>query len=520
MRRRPYTRQVLFFLATVVMPAGVLTGLAVRLIRQESALARTRADEERFDALDQVRREVASRLEAIKLEEINRRIRFQGKTAPNDAVNPAIVLVGSVRDAKIPHWNGMNGSDGCGVGSGEEAARIYRAMLRQCTEAAGDAARPEGHILWEFQRAEQLEALANDFTTVRSRIESVVGLEPNVSAWLAYGTDPWLVTVTAPAAPLPSLVFVISSHQVAPRGTILVAGHTPTSFGLGGNFLDVSVEWPRGRFAPESRVPQSLFIAGLVFIVGTMFLAGYLVLRDVSREIKTAELQTQFVANVSHELKTPLTGIRLYADKLLFGQPVDERTRSEYVSTIINESERLSRLVDNVLEFSRIESGTKTYRMQPIDVADIVHAAARSIRYLLAQRGFTLNVSVDESVCQLKGDADAIEQAVLNLLTNAMKYSVESRIIDLRLRQDDEEAVIEVVDYGLGIEVAEQTRIFEKFYRVSSAQTERIAGTGLGLTLVRHIAEAHGGRVEVHSAIGKGSTFAMRFPAQFRLRQL
>src|SRR5687767_13850492 len=130
MRRRPYTRQVLFFLATVVMPEGVLTGLAVRLIRQESALARTRADEERFDELDKVRREVAACLEAIKLDEINRSIRFQVKTAPNDAVNPAIVLVGSVRDAKIPHWNGMNGSDGCGVGNGEEAARIYRAMLR------------------------------------------------------------------------------------------------------------------------------------------------------------------------------------------------------------------------------------------------------------------------------------------------------------------------------------------------------------------------------------------------------
>lgn len=178
----------------------------------------------------------------------------------------------------------------------------------------------------------------------------------------------------------------------------------------------------------------------------------------------------------------------------------------------MNESERLSRLVDNVLDFSKIEQGKKIYRMQPASLADVVRSAVRAMQYPLAQQGFTLNVSIDENVRALPADADAMEQAILNLLSNAMKYSGSARQIDLCLKSAGGEAIIDVTDRGIGIDPREQPRIFEKFYRSGSADRHRIAGTGLGLTVVEHVVHAHGGRVEVRSLTGQGSTFSIRIP--------
>jgi len=218
------------------------------------------------------------------------------------------------------------------------------------------------------------------------------------------------------------------------------------------------------------------------------------------------------VASVSHELKTPLTAIRMFAETLALGRTRDEATRSEYLETIVDESERLARLVDNVLDFSKIEQGKKIYRMRPTALPDVVRSAARAMRYPLSQQGFDLNVSIDETLPALSADPDALEQAILNLLSNAMKYSKTSKQIDLSCSRYNGDAVIAVTDHGIGIDASDQPRIFEKFYRVRSPDTDLIAGTGLGLTLVKHIAQSHGGSVDVQSAPGRGSTFSIRFP--------
>jgi len=232
------------------------------------------------------------------------------------------------------------------------------------------------------------------------------------------------------------------------------------------------------------------------------------------------EVRSQFVASVSHELKTPLTSIRMFAETLAMGRGRDERTRSEYLETIVNESERLARLVDNVLDFSKIEQGKKIYRLRPTRLEEVASSAARAMQFPLAQQGFKLRVSVQEQMPELKADPDAIQQAILNLLTNAMKYSGDAREIDLSLSARNGDAVIEVANHGLGLAPEEQKRIFDKFYRAPSHESHLIAGTGLGLTLVAHIARAHGGRVEVESAPGIGSTFRVFLPIGLPMEML
>jgi signal transduction histidine kinase len=238
---------------------------------------------------------------------------------------------------------------------------------------------------------------------------------------------------------------------------------------------------------------------------------GYLLWRDVDREMRIAALRSQFVSSVSHELKTPLTAIRMFAETLQLDR-VDARTRVEYLDTIVNETERLTRLLNNVLDFSKIEEGRKAYRREATSLAAVVRIAARAMAYPLEQHGFDLRVDVDDSLPPVDVDADALEQAILNLLTNAMKYSGNGRAIELRLEREASHAVISVRDEGIGIPLADQARIFEKFYRISTPENQRIPGTGLGLTLVEHIVKAHDGSIRVDSVPGRGSVFSILLP--------
>lgn len=255
---------------------------------------------------------------------------------------------------------------------------------------------------------------------------------------------------------------------------------------------------------------------GLVFLIAAS--GAYLLWRDVRRDVQLAEMRSQFVSSVSHELKTPLTAIRMFAETLSMRSQQDVETtggvaRSEYLETIVNESERLSRLVDNVLDFSKIEQGRKLYRLQPTSLAAVIDAVLRAVRYPLQQAGFVLNVSGAQPLPEVNADADALQQAVLNLVMNAVKYSRDRKEIELDVRNERGAVVIAVRDYGIGIAAEHRQRIFERFYRVPSAQNQLVPGAGLGLTLVAHIAKAHGGDVTVESTPDAGSLFALRLPA-------
>lgn len=379
-------------------------------------------------------------------------------------------------------------------------------------------------------KLEQALALQEDFSALGFGLPPAGGNSRDDPLWIIYGENPWLVSLSLPpsgsrqilvAVSLPEMFASLKSDpellSAFPREFHLVTDMDAEGEDLGGNFrgLKVAFAGTAEEWLSSQSSPQPLFYVLIVILVLGMTLFGtYLLLRDVRREVRMAEMRSQFVSSVSHELKTPLTAIRMFAETLRLGRTQSRNTQEEYLDTIVNESQRLTRLLNNVLDFSKIEKGKKIYRPQPASLPEVVKAAARAMEYPLSQQGFKLNVALDENLPAVSADRDAVEQAVLNLLHNAMKYSGDSREIDLRLRRSGRLAMIQVVDRGVGIAPQERKKIFEKFYRVPSQENERLPGTGLGLSLVHHIVAAHQGRVEVESMPGKGSTFSIFLPLE------
>ena len=360
---------------------------------------------------------------------------------------------------------------------------------------------------------EQVTALAQDIHDYLGKLERAFRSAPGDLSWIGYGDEPWLVTMVSPASFAAPVVIAVSSKQVVPEGVTLHARGLPDSTPLGEGFVDLDVEWPADYFSSPRAIPSFLYASTLLLVLGATLLAAYLLLRDLQREAQTAEMRSHFVASVSHELKTPLTAIQAVAETLLLDRADRGQTR-EYLKTVLSESARLSRLVENVLDFSRIEQGRKIYRMQSTCLSEVVRSATKAMEYPLSQLGFILTITTDGTAPTLHADPDALKQALLNLIGNAMKYSGEARHIEIRMGSRDAEAFVDVVDHGIGISRQDQTRIFEKFHRVRSDETEGIAGTGLGLALALHIVEAHKGRIEVSSDVGRGSTFTVRIPLQ------
>ena len=247
----------------------------------------------------------------------------------------------------------------------------------------------------------------------------------------------------------------------------------------------------------------------------SLVLVGGLVLtyRNVSKEMALARLKSDFVSNVSHELRTPLSLIRLYAETLELGRLTTPEKHQEYYQIIRKESERLTALINNILDFSRIEAGRKEYDFRDTDMGELVHNTLDSYRYQIEQQGFTFEEKV-ESVPALRVDREAMARSLVNLVNNALKYSQDRKYIGVNLYRDNGSVKLEVIDHGIGIPHQEQGKIFEKFYRVGDPLVHNTKGSGLGLSLVRHIIQAHGGAVTVDSSPGQGSKFTIALPVQ------
>lgn len=284
-------------------------------------------------------------------------------------------------------------------------------------------------------------------------------------------------------------------------------------------FRDALPDWRLAVYQTPGASPrgavrrQVMLFTGALGVLVAVIVAGIVMTwRLMRRETEMAQLKSDFVANVSHDLKTPLSVIRMFGETLEMGRVTDEARRQEYYRVITREGERLSRLIDNVLDFSRIEGGRQTYDMTPTAVEPLIRSTLEAFAYPLAQHGFKVEVSVAADLPEVTMDADAVGQALANLIDNAIKYSADDRAVAIDARVIDGRLVISVRDRGIGIAEAEQARIFEKFYRVGRSETQGRRGSGVGLALVRHIAHAHGGDVTVESAPGAGSRFALRLP--------
>jgi signal transduction histidine kinase len=255
--------------------------------------------------------------------------------------------------------------------------------------------------------------------------------------------------------------------------------------------------------------------AALIGFVDLLLLGGlYLVYTNVQREVHLARLKSDFVANVSHELKTPLALIRLFAETLELGRVSSTEQARQYYRVINKESHRLTQLINNILDFSRIEAGRKQYRFATVDLCRIVDEVLEAYRFPIEQQGFDLEVVFAEDVPEVQGDAEALSQALLNLLNNAIKYSKDEKHIKVEVSTQEGRVLVSVVDRGIGVAKADQKRIFEKFFRAEDSLVHETKGSGLGLALVSHIMEAHGGSVELQSAPGRGSTFTLVLPVK------
>jgi signal transduction histidine kinase len=272
---------------------------------------------------------------------------------------------------------------------------------------------------------------------------------------------------------------------------------------------------PRDRSIEEEVRRLAITKTALIGFIDLMLLAGLaLVWTNVRRELRLSRLKSDFVANVSHELKTPLALIRLFAETLELGRVPTEEKKQQYHRIINKESRRLTQLINNILDFSRIEAGRKEYRFVRTDVAAVVRDVVDAYRFQIEQHGFTLDVGIAEDLPEMELDPEALSQALINLLNNAIKYSPNEKTIAVSARREGERVLVSVRDRGIGIPKGEQKRIFEKFYRVETSVVHTTKGSGLGLALVQHITEAHGGLVEVTSVPGEGSTFTLSLPVR------
>jgi len=236
------------------------------------------------------------------------------------------------------------------------------------------------------------------------------------------------------------------------------------------------------------------------------------VLHDITGLRRLERVRRDFVANVSHELKTPLTAIQGFAETLLGGAIDDTQNRQRFLEIILDHAQRLARLTDDLLELSQIEADRLKLEIRPLRVEEVIESCLETARVVAAEKEIELRFEKDRPLPEIAADRRRIAEVLQNLLDNAVQYTPSSGRVTVRTEASDNAVVVTVADTGIGIPQAEQSRIFERFYRVDRARSREAGGTGLGLAIARHLVEAHGGRLWVESEVGRGSQFHFAIP--------
>ena len=308
---------------------------------------------------------------------------------------------------------------------------------------------------------------------------------------------------------------VVFGEEVKAPAELLFEGRFPTTLYL----WRLQMAPPDAeRLAAETRARRVSDLTLIGLMLTTILVGLGILLYAVRSERRANQLKSDFIANVSHELKTPLSLIRMFAELIALGKLRSPEKGKEYAEIINREAERLARLIDNVLDFARIERGKVAYNFAPGDLAEVVARALDVFRYRLEREGIKLTTEIGEPIPETLLDENAMTLVVLNLLDNAVKYGTTAGEgerkgeITVRLVAEKEQLRLSVSDQGPGIERDELKKIFERFYRARSSRHMAARGSGIGLSLVKHIVESHGGRVTVDSEPGRGATFTVTLP--------
>ena len=263
------------------------------------------------------------------------------------------------------------------------------------------------------------------------------------------------------------------------------------------------------------RAMSNLILIGILLLV--LVVAVWFVYRSVKKELELAQAKADFVSNVSHELRTPLALISMFAETLELDRVKTEEKKREYYSIISHESNRLGRIVNSILNFSKMEAGKRKFNFAEEDLNEIVVKIYQNYSYHLYNKGFDFEYEPGIDIPKVLIDREAVSEAIVNLIDNAVKYSGETKFIKMVIASENGFVFIEVLDKGIGISQEDQEKVFDKFYRVSSGLVHTTKGTGIGLSLVKQIMDAHKGKIELKSKLGEGSSFKLLFPIDSQL---
>lgn len=416
------------------------------------------------------------------------------------------------------------------VGQHCEAALLARidTALEQRKESLAPAIRTQHHQRMAFQQAEATALKAWKDVTI-----PLNDLPSGSASWNALANDRAIVHAGRPDA---QRVFaVVDTVALAAQAGFSVRDSVRALPELERTYaeryakpitdavaMNVAVPWGGHHAVPLTPPPPGSSPGVNPVLLGWMVLASAVLTVGAGlgaigfaarRDMRLARLKSDFVSSVTHELKTPLSLVRLYGEMLHLGYAADDTERRHAQQVIVDEAQRLTLLIDNVLDFARIERGEQAYAHEPVDLAALTRKTLATYEAQLTAAGFTVETDVHDGLPEVIGDADALTQVLLNLIANAMKFSPTVKHLRVTLTGRDGTYVAwSVSDAGIGIDSAQHQRIFQPFYRVESGLTRTTRGTGIGLALVRHIVAAHGGTVAVTSALGTGSTFTVILP--------
>ena len=261
----------------------------------------------------------------------------------------------------------------------------------------------------------------------------------------------------------------------------------------------------------KSRSSRNLILIGIIDLL--LLLSIWFIFRNINKQMELAKLKSDFVSNVSHEIRTPLALIQMYIESLEMGRVKTQEKTNEYYNVILQETQRLTGIVNKILNFSQIESGKKQYSFTELQLNDVIETVFKSFALVLERNSFTTELNLAPDLPLIQGDKESIADILVNLIDNAMKYSDQEKYIGIKTSWNNTYAIIRITDKGIGIAPKDQKNIFDKFYRVTEKNLAlKAKGSGLGLTIVKHIIDAHNGNIEVKGERGAGTEFTLYFP--------